>query len=458
MCSRAGRRAVTEDSLFATKKATSKEILGWAMFDFANSSYTTVIVTVVFSVIFPNIIVGDAPQFRRGNLWWAVALSISYALVVVTAPILGAIMDFSASKKKFLFASYLLTVVATMALYFVTPGAIGLGILLVVISNYGFAAGESFCGAFLPDLGEPHELGRVSGFAWGLGYFGGIASTALIITLLGPQTVENFSAQRFVGPLCGLFFLVAAIPTFVLVKERGTASTVPRGSSYVRVGFQRLEDTWRVARTFRDLMSFLASLFFASAGLYIVITFAFIYGAQVIHWGEGTKVMMFVLTNIAAAAGAVIFGVIQDRIGDKLTYNITLLIWIVGVSLIYGTPRLTGAINSALGTRFLAEHVFLGVGCLCGLALGATQSAGRAIVGVFSPQSKSGEFFGLWGLAGKLAAIAGLLSVGVLQYRVGLQKAILLTSAFFLVAFLLTFFVNEGRGKQAARDFRGVTP
>ena len=150
-----------------TPRAPAREIFGWAMFDFANSSYTTVIVTVVFSVIFPRLIVGDGPEYRQGNLLWSVALSVSYGLVVLTAPVLGAIMDFRAAKKRFLFGSYLLTVAATALLYFASPGQVWLAVVLVVISNYGFSVGESFTSSFLPDLGPTEELGKISGIRLG---------------------------------------------------------------------------------------------------------------------------------------------------------------------------------------------------------------------------------------------------------------------------------------------------
>ncbi|HPV41338.1 MAG TPA: MFS transporter, partial [Spirochaetota bacterium] len=150
------------------KRASGKEIFGWAMFDFANSSYTTVIITVVFCVIFPKLIVGDGPEFRLGNLLWSVSLSISYFIVLLTAPLFGAIMDYTAAKKKFLFGSYLLTVLATAALVFVSPGSIILAMVLVILSNIGFSYSESFVSSFLPDLGPPEDLeARHEGFAVG---------------------------------------------------------------------------------------------------------------------------------------------------------------------------------------------------------------------------------------------------------------------------------------------------
>ena len=438
-----------------TRRAPAREIFGWAMFDFANSSYTTVVVTVVFSVLFPRLVVGDGPEYRVGNLLWSVALSVSYGLVVLTAPLLGAIIDFRAAKKRFLFGSYVLTVAATALLYFVTPGHVVLGIALVVVSNYGFAVGESFTSSFLPDLGPPEELGKISGYAWGLGYIGGVTCTGLVLALVGAQTLENFGRLRLVGPITAVFFLVAAIPTFMYLQERGTPKALPAGETLVGAGVRRLLETVRALRSFRDLLIFFVAFFFAMAGLSIVISFAFIYGDQVIRWSPTTQVLMFVVTNLTASVGAVGFGFLQKIWGNLRTFNLTLAIWVAAIVGIWATPGLTAWANGVLGTTWAAEHVFLWMGGAAGLCLGATQSASRTVVAVFSPDSKVAEFFGFWGVFGKLASIFGLLSLGVLQVRLGLHSAILLCSLFFLAALVLTLLVREQRGREAAAAYQG---
>src|SRR5512145_2086729 len=133
-------------------RVSRKELFGWAMFDFANSSYTTVIITIVFCNVFISVIVGDGPEFRMGNLLWSVALSISYLVVLATSPLLGAIMDFTGAKKRFLLMSWLLTVFATAALYFVKPGFIIPCMILIFLSNIGFSYSEAFVSSFLPGL------------------------------------------------------------------------------------------------------------------------------------------------------------------------------------------------------------------------------------------------------------------------------------------------------------------
>jgi MFS transporter, UMF1 family len=435
----------------ARVRAPKREIFGWAMFDFANQAYTLLIITVIFGDLFTTVIVGERDgSFRLGNLLWSVALAISYGLVVLTAPVLGAIMDYSAAKKRFLFVSYLLTVATTCALYFAAPGWIVLAMVLLILSNFAYAVGESFIAAFLPGLGPPQDLGRISGFGWALGYVGGLVSAGFALVFLGEVSAENFHRIRFVGPFAGFFFLVAAIPTFVWLRERGVRRARPDGHGYLKAGLDRLRGTLHDLKRYRDLALFLVSIFFAMAGIYIIITFAFIYGAQVIGWDAHIRNYMFIIVQITAAVGALGFGALQDRIGAKPIYVMTLSLWILAIAAIYATPWLTGVLNDALDLGWEPQHLFLFVGCLAGLSLGSSQSAGRALVGILAPQAKAAEFFGFWGLAAKLAAIFGILGLGLLQAWFGLHKAILFCIALFVCAIVACLFVNQARGRAVA--------
>jgi MFS transporter, UMF1 family len=430
--------------------ASKREIFGWAMFDLANQAYTTLIITVIFGVIFTRVIVGDGPDYHRGNLLWSVALSISYGLVVLVAPLCGAIMDHASVKKRFLFASYILTVVSTACLYFVTPGRIELAMVLIVVSNFGYAVGECFIAGFLPSLGPPEKLGRISGFGWALGYVGGLVSTGMVLFGLGGIAEENFANLRYVGPLAALFFLVGAIPTFLWLKEPECASIVMRQKDYMRFGFQRIAWTIGSLSHFRDLGFFLVSLFFSMAGLSIIISFAFIYGDQVVKWDPFHQMMMFVLTQVTAAIGAFCLGMLQDHLGAKRTYNLTLLLWIAAVSMIVTTPQLTRLINQSTGSSLEAQQIFLGVGCLAGFGLGSLQSSARALVGRLSPLGKAAEFFGFWGMTVKLSAIFGILGLGLLQTRFGLQPSVLLCLVLFGLALAISGLVDVQRGEKSA--------
>ncbi len=431
--------------LAAPTEVRRREAFGWAMFDFANSSYTTVIITVVYAVVFPRVVVGDAPDFRRGNLLWSIALAASYGLVVLLAPIVGALVDIRAAKKRALFAVTVGTVLATSALWFVGPGDVALAMVAIVVGNTCFALSEAVVASFLPDLGPPESLGRLSGYAWGLGYLGGLISTAVVLASVGPQTVENAEGLRYVGPITALFFALGSVPTFLLLREHGRPSEPPAGASVIALGFGRLRRTRASLGAFRDLAVFLVSVFFAMAGLGIVIAFAFVYGDQVVHWRPTTQAAMFALTQLSASAGAVAFGRLQSRIGDLATYRLTLLVWVAVALLVPAS----GPLAHRLGVA--PEHLFLVVGVLAGLCLGATQSASRTLVALFSPRGREGEFAGFWGLSGKLAQMTGLLALGGLQRWLGLERAILVCAVFFTLAWWVSGQVDEVRGREAAK-------
>lgn len=420
------------------------------MFDFANQAYTLLIITVVFGDLFTRVIVGDAPDYRLGNLLWSLALATSYLLVVISAPVAGAIMDHTASKKRFLFASYLLTVFATAALYFVAPGYAWFGVLLLIVSNFAYAIGEGFIASFLPSLGPPEDLGKISGFGWALGYVGGMFSAVFVLLVLGEVSAENFDRIRWVGPWAAVFFLVAAIPTFLWVREPGKSQSMPPGVHYARLGIERVHQTLRRLEQHRDLAIMLVSAFFAISGVAIIITFSFIYGAQVIGWDEEVRTLMFIIVQITAAIGAVGFGFIQDRIGAMRTYRITLILWIASIALIYLTPIFTAWLRDTLDVDWEAQYVFLVVGCMAGLSLGSCQSAIRTIVGLFSPLSRAAEFFGFWGLSLKLASMLGLLAIGLLQVLFGLHNAILFCILLFATALVVSYRVKEARGRAVA--------
>ncbi len=436
------------------KRAPAREIFGWAMFDFANQAYTLLIITVVFGDLFTRVIVGDGPDYRLGNLLWSIALAISYLLVVVANPICGAVMDHSRLRKRFLLVSYLATVVTTALLWLVEPGWIVLAMALIILSNFSYAIGEAFIASFLPGLGPRKDLGWISGLGWGLGYVGGMVSTIFALAFLGEVNAENYDRVRWVGPFAAVFFLLTAIPTFVWLRERGRRRPLPAGQSIVGAGFARLRNTMAHLAEFRDLRNLLISVFFMMAGIYIIVSFSFIYGAQVIGWDEEVRIIMFVTVQITAAIGALTFGFIQSRIGARLTYLITLGLWLAAILAIWQTPLLASLARSLLDVEWEAQYVFLFAGTLAGLSLGSSQSAGRALVGVLTPNGKAAEFFGFWGTASKLAAVFGILGLGLLQAWLGLATAILFCLVLFVIAMITVLPVDETRGAAVADQWR----
>ena len=429
------------------------------MFDFANQAYTLLIITVIFGDLFTRVIVGHPPNEPNnhaiGNLLWSVALAVSYGLVVILNPVLGAIMDTSRLRKSFLLVSCLVCVGATASLYWVEPGWVLLAMGLIVVSNSAYALGESFVASFLPGLGPREDLGWISGLGWGLGYVGGLVATVFALFFLGEPSLDNYARIRWVGPFAATFFLIAALPTFLLLKDRNRIRPQKNKASYIREGWRRLGQTHRSLETFVDLKRLLWSVFFMMAGLYIVISFAFIYGAQVIGWDETARVTMFVTVQLSATVGAFGFGFIHHPLGPKRTYLMTLVLWIMAIAAIWQTPWLTQVLNQALNTNWHPQSVFLVAGLLSGLALGASQSAGRSLVGALAPYGKAAEFFGYWGTVSKLAALFGILGLGLLQALLGLANAVVFCLVLLVVAWWVARSINVNRGIQAAQSWRG---
>jgi UMF1 family MFS transporter len=419
-----------------------REILSWCFFDFANSSFTTIIITIVYSVYFRNIIAAGRAD---GDRLWAFGNTISQVLVLLSAPLLGAIADYSASKKRFLFVSYFLCVTFTALLTLTTTGEIFFALCIFIVANFAFSSGENLIASFLPEISKPEDMGKISGFGWALGYIGGLLSLVLCFPFLqGGFGMENAGNLRMTNLVVAAFFLIAGIPTFLWVRERKKASDLPAGESYISIGFARIRDTFAHIRRFRELFKFLILFGIYNCGVTTVVVFAAIYAVETVRLTPGEFLIFFLITQISASLGAFLFGLAQDRVGPKNTIYMTLTVWIATI---------IGAYFSTNKTTFFI------VGNLAGLGLGSSQSAARALVGLFSPVEKSAEFFGFWGLFWKLSTAIGPLVFGLLSSGTGNQRiAILVTGLFFVIGMIGLRFINEKAGIEAARAYSSAPP
>ena len=420
------------------REAPRRELFSWMLFDFANSSYTTVIVTVVFSLYFKKTVVeggGGTPQ--DGTNYWAFGLALSQILVLLSAPVLGAVADFSGAKKKFLFVTFVGCVAGTFALGWVGPGDLLLGLSLFVLSNFFFSSGENLIAAFLPELTTPERMGRISGMGWALGYLGGLGSLLACRPFLaegfGPEQADSVQ-MAFV--VVAVFFLVGGLPTFLFLRERAQPRAVPQGQTYLVLGFARVIATLRRIRDHRQLFRFLIVFMCYNCGIIIVISFSSIYADQALNMDSDELTTFFIVVQISASLGAFGFGYLQDRTGAKTALNLSLLIWVI-VCL--------GAYRCETTVQFYV------VGNLAGIAMGASQSGARALVGIFSPAGRSGEFFGFWGLVWKLSAVIGPLSFAYANDQLGMRYAVLLTGVFFVLGIAGMTCVNEAEGRREAR-------
>ena len=437
------------------KKKSRLEIFSWCMFDFANSSYTTVIITAIFAPVFTNIIVPSSEYsenpYSMGNSLWALALGISCLLTAILSPLLGAITDISASKKKFLFTSYLGCCIFTASLWFVeSQDYFILAFIIIIFSNILFSAGENFISSFLPFLAPKEEQGKVSGYAWGFGYFGGLISVVIVRLLIGDSIAANYENLRLIGPLTALFFLLAGIPTFIFLNEPNIAKVKTSKMPSIRQSYTKIVSNIKSLLEFRELLYFLSALFFALAALYIVIAFTFIYGKQEIGLSSNEEIIVFFLVNIFAALGAFLFGFLQDKYSPLRIFKIILILWIISAIFLFYLKDTLFYINFIFGTSTSLSTLFIIFASLCGMGLGGLQPMSRTIVSLFSPKDRAGEFFGLWGVSSKIAAAFGVFSLAVLQSLFGLHNAIISLVVFFGIALIICFLVNEKEGFKKA--------
>ncbi|MGR8940388.1 MAG: MFS transporter [Gammaproteobacteria bacterium] len=427
---------------YAIGHAGRRELIAWAFYDFANSGYTTVVQTTIFSTYFVGVVAGGAGGVAPGlaTLLWSLSVGSANLIVMLSAPIVGAIADVRACKKRFLLFSSVGCIVTTALLALVGPGDYELGMVLVMLSAVMFAYGENLVAAFLPELVPEHKMGRLSGYGWGLGYFGGLLTLLLCLGYIIWAKRQGGSESEAVPVTllitAGIFALTAA-PTFLWLRERAIPSGVGLGWPVISASFDRLRHTFQEARRFRDLFWFLITLAVYQSGVSTVIVLAAIYAQQVMGFDTQSLIGLIMVINVTAAIGALLCGQLQDRIGSARTLAITLVIWIAALVAAYFAEQ--------------REDMWI-VGNMMGLAMGASQAVGRALVSKFSPANRAGEFLGLWGLVNRLSAIVGPLSYGLINYWSGgdHRLSLLSTLTFFVVGLLLLFRVDEGRGRAAA--------
>ncbi len=416
-----------------------RELLGWAMYDFANSGYTTVVITAVFAAYFVGGVAGGAGW---ATLAWTLGLSLSYAIVMLTMPGLGAWADRHAAKKRLLLVFTVGCVVSTAALAWVQPGEVVLGLVLLVVSNTFYSWGESLTAAFLPELARPEAMGRVSGWGWALGYVGGMLTLGICLAYVLSAQARHEPAAQFVPVtmwITAAMYALAASVTFVLMKEHvQPLGTVTRPAGFAD-NLLHLRQTWRDSAAYADFRQLMACAVAYQAGVAVAISLAAIYAEQVVGFApQETMVLIFVL-NIAAFVGAFVFGHVQDKLGHKRALGWTIAGWV-----------LTCVLAAASTTKGL----FWVAAAVAGVFLGSSQSAGRAMAGLLVPPHRLAEFFGLWTFAIRLASILGPLSYGLITWATGgnHRLAIASTALLFMLGLWLLRPVDVARGVAVARQ------
>ena len=410
-----------------------RSLLAWCLFDWANSPMPTVVITFVFAAYFARGIVGNEVE---GTALWSWALAASAIMIAVCAPVLGAIADAGGPRKPWILGFSTLTVIAAALLWFAAPDQSWTyyALFMVVLVNLGFELGTVFYNAMLPDLASGRRVGRISGWAWSVGYFGGLA--CLILVLVGliqaeppPFGLSEKDAEdvRAAMPLLSIWFVVFGWPMFVFTADRPASGLTKRQA--VRHGLRRLKTTLANIRQHRTIVRFLIARLFYIDGLNTLFGLGGVYAATAFSMSEAEVIKFAIALNVTAGLGAMGFAWIDDLLGAKFTINVSI------------------AALAVLGTAILLVHDvtwFWVLGMAIGVFIGPTQSASRSMMARLSPPDLTGEMFGLFALSGRVTAFLGPLLVGAVailadSQRIGMAVIIF----FFLIGLALMLPLKE---------------
>lgn len=414
--------------------APTREITAWAMYDWGNSAFATSILSAIYSVYFSGTVVPKGNPIQGETLWnWA--NSISMIVACASGPIIGAITDYTGSKKRFFVFFWLLGVAACSSLFFVQPGDVALGFVLFVLANIGFGASVSLNNAFLVELAPPDKMDRVSSFGWALGYVGG--GLCLAINLWMYRAIpDKVFAVRCCFAVVGLWWFLFSLPAALWLKERATPKVRPPGASLLRVGFADVARTLRNLRRYKELFLFLVAFLFFNQGIETVISNAAIFGERVAGMKQDGLMLCLLAIQGVAAVGAFVFGRFAERAGSKKVIFLSLFIWL-------------GVLLFAFFTA--SQGMFWGLGMAVAIVLGGTQALARGFFGQLTPPAKSAEFFGFFAIGGRAAAALGSLLFGTVTQVTGHMKwGIVSLAVFFIAGMVLILRVDEKAGKAAA--------
>ncbi len=416
-----------------------RTVFAWCLYDFANSAFTTLVVTFIYAAFFTKVI---APDEVTGTWLWSRSVSITAIAVALLSPLLGALADRGGYRKRFLGFFTAVAVVGAAFLYTAMPGQVVKALFWFTVGNIAFEMGGVFYNAFLPDVAPPDRIGRVSGYGWALGYAGGLTALALALVGfvdaetswfgLGKEAYQNIRATNL---LVAGWFAVFSLPLFLWVREkpaRPDASRAPLSDS-----FRRLVATFRQIRRYPDIFRLLLARLFYADGLNTVFAFGGIYAAGTFGFTFEELLVFGLVLNVAAGLGALAMGFVDDWLGGKRAIQISLL----------------GFIAATVTALFAGRRqLFWAAGLLIGLCGGPNQAASRSLMGRFVPADKKNEFYGLFAFSGKATAFMGPFLLGELTRVFGSQRAgMTVVLVFFVIGLALLHRVDEERGKQRER-------
>jgi len=419
------------------QKNDRRAIFAWTLYDFANSSFSTLVLTFIYATYFTKTV---APDEIAGTAMWSRGITISALTVGLLSPFFGALADTGGFRKRTLFILTAITVIGTANLFNVLPGQVLKGLVWFVIANIGMEMGMVFYNAFLPDVAPSDKIGRISGYGWGVGYVGGLL--CMVVAMVGFVQTENpwfgFSTEnseniRATNLLVAVWFTIFAVPFFIWVKEK-KGRTFPNIGQMVSSTVGQLKSTFHEIKRYRQIVRLLIARIFYNDGIITIYSFGGIYAAGTFGFTFSEILTFGIVLNITAGLGAFAMGFLDDRIGGKRTIQITNIVFIAATLLAIFAP---------------SKFWFWVSGIIVGFFLGPNQAVSRSLMARFVPSDKETEFFGFYAFSGKATAFIGPFFLGILTEMFNSQRAgISIVVVMFIVGSLILTRVDEEEGKQ----------
>ena len=407
--------------MFLSRLKNKKEVISWSLYDFANQPFTTIIVTFVYGAFFTSVIASDE---KTGTLLWTNGIAITAIVVALLSPILGALADKGGYRKFFLILFTWICAIFSILLYFPQSGDVFFALSFFVIANIAFEMGTVFCNSYLPDLADKKNIGKISGFAWGLGFVGGLLALFLSLSLFELNSV----GIRGINILVGVWFLIFSIPIFIFVKDRKKDKLTKK---HFADSFASIKTTFKEIVKYRIIMKFLIARLFFNDGLITIFSLGGIYAVDTLDFSFDEVMILGIVLNIAAGIGSFIFGYLEDLIGVKKVINISLVILIFSTLLAFVAPYF-----------IFQKEIFWIAGVLIGFMVGPNQSCSRSLMAKLTPKEKQNEFFGFFALTGKATSFLGPILFGIITFLFSQQIALWVVIFLFLIGLILFNKIN----------------